>query len=205
MSRKPWEVHEAEFLTSAVRRQGYPRAALPQAAFAGRSNVGKSSLINCLARRQRLAKTSSTPGHTQMINFFLINGQWHWVDLPGYGYAKAPPSEQEKWRRMIEEYLTRNPNLRLLVMLLDARRAPSELDDHLVEFAQQQEIATLPVLTKCDKLKRGALTQTQREIARHYHLGPDLVPIATSASKKTGREELLRVIHDALEPSDTTE
>ncbi len=200
MSRenKPWEIHQAQFLTSAVRRQGYPREAYPQVAFAGRSNVGKSSLLNSLVRRKRLAKTSSAPGLTQMINFFLIDGRYHYVDLPGYGYAKAPLEAQKKWHKMLEEYLVDNPNLKLLVLLLDVRRKPSPLDDQLVDFLEHNDISTQIVLTKCDKLKRGALHKAQKAIGAHYGFPPDFLPIATSALKGSGRDNVLQMLHEAL-------
>ena len=198
-SAKPWEIREAEFVVSAARRSDYPRPPLPQVAFAGRSNVGKSALLNCLVRRRRLAKTSRTPGLTQLINFFLINGRWHFVDLPGYGYAKAPPVAQEKWRRMVEAYLTENPNLRLLVLLLDVRRVPSPLDDQLVEFLELRGIPAQAVLTKCDKLKRNALAKARREIGGRYGLSGESLPIATSAVTGAGREDLLRRIAEELE------
>ena len=198
-SVKSWEIHQAEFLTSAVRRSGCPKPALAQAAFAGRSNVGKSSLLNYLVRRKRLAKTSRSPGLTQMINFFLVNGQWHYVDLPGYGYAKAPPAAQNKWRRMVEEYLLDNPHLRVLVLLLDARRTPSPLDDQLVEFLEHHDVPTQIVLTKSDKLGQSALAKSRAAIAAHYGLPEDMLPIATSATKGKGRDTVLRMVYDHLQ------
>ncbi len=116
-----WEINSAEFLKSATRKVHYPDTPLPEVAFAGRSNVGKSSLLNCLVRRKKLARTSQMPGLTQQINYFLINERWHYVDLPGYGFAKAPPKEKEKWRHMIEEYLYKSEHLQLLILLLDCR------------------------------------------------------------------------------------
>jgi GTP-binding protein len=199
---KPWEIYEASFLLSATQRKHYPTPPLPQVAFAGRSNVGKSSLLNCLVRQRRLAKTSQTPGLTQLINFFLINSQWHFVDLPGYGYAKAPPSAQFVWKKMIEEYLQANPDLRLLVLLLDARREPSELDDQLVEYLQYQNIPMQFVLTKTDKLTHSALLKAQHGIAEHYDFDLDEVPLATSAETGRGREELLKIIWEELSGSE---
>lgn len=199
MSREPWEILNAEFVTSAAKRHGYPTDPFPQVAFAGRSNVGKSSLLNALVRRKRLARTSRSPGLTQLINFFLVNERWFYVDLPGYGYAKAPPSAKVKWQRMIEQYLDSNPNLRLLVLLLDARRTPSPLDDQLVDFLEHRRIPAQIVLTKCDKLKRNALQKARKAIAAHYGLPDDVVPIATSASADKGRKETLEMLYEFLE------
>jgi GTP-binding protein len=195
----PWEVYEAEFVTSAVRRSGYPDDEFPCVAFAGRSNVGKSSLLNSLVRRKRLAKTSQNPGLTQLVNFYRINKKWYYVDLPGYGYAKAPKSEQEKWRHMIEEFLSKNPRLKLLVILLDARHKPSELDDQLVDYLNHFEIPAQVVLTKSDKLKFGALQQMRKTIGEHYGLPKEHWPIATSAENATGREKLLQALYACLE------
>jgi GTP-binding protein len=198
----PWEIHSAEFVLSAVRRRHYPQPSLPQVAFSGRSNCGKSSLLNCLVRRKNLAKTSGKPGHTRLVNFFQVetgSGEHlHFVDLPGYGYAKAPPAEKEKWRRSTEEFLKDNPHLRLMVLLLDARRTPSELDDVLVEFLKHLRIPFLLVLTKSDKLGRAELEKSRKAIAAHYALPKGQLPIATSAEKGTGREELLKRIRQAL-------
>lgn len=198
-NRKPWEVYEAEFEKSGVRRADYPAPPLPALAFAGRSNCGKSSLLNCLVRRKHLAKTSSTPGHTQLINFFRINERWRYVDLPGYGFAKAPRAEQEKWRRMIEEYLSSAAELRLLVLLLDCRRGPTELDDRLVEYAESIQLPLGLVLTKSDKLKKNALIKVQRQVAEHYGLDPQTPPPALSAKTGRGRETLLQLFYDVLE------
>ena len=201
MATKPWDVLSVEFATGAVRRAQYPQPPLPQIAFAGRSNVGKSSLLNMLVRRRNMARTSSTPGHTQQINFFLVNERWHFVDLPGYGYARAPLAEKEKWKRMIEEYLITNPELRLLVLLLDARRKPSELDDQLVDFLFLHDIPVLLVMTKCDKLKSGALKKAREDIARHYGLPEGELPLSTSSARLRGRDELMQILHAFLEAS----
>jgi GTP-binding protein len=196
-----WEVRLAEFVTSAVGRGGFPRGATPEVAFAGRSNVGKSSLINLLVRKRDLARTSNTPGRTQQINFFRINDRWHYVDLPGYGFAKAPRAELEKWREMIEEYFEANERLRLVIVLLDARREPSPLDDQLIGFLNEKQIPTQIVLTKCDKLTSSALAKTRRDISRHYGLPADMQVIATAAAKGQGRDETLKMIYEFLSAS----
>src|ERR1043166_4276162 len=126
-------ISNVEFVKSATRREQCPRDDMPQIAFCGRSNVGKSSLLNVLVNRKRLARVSGTPGHTQLLNFYLINGAVYFVDLPGYGFASAPKSVQAGWEKMITGYLRDNPNLRAAVAILDIRHAPTDKDMELVE------------------------------------------------------------------------
>ncbi|ABL00869.1 ribosome biogenesis GTP-binding protein YihA/YsxC [Pelobacter propionicus] len=148
------EVIKAEFIKSAVKPKDYPLETLPEVAFVGRSNVGKSSLINVLANRKSLVRTSSTPGRTQLINFFDINGVLTLVDLPGYGYAKAPPDVRKQWGPMIETYLARRGNLRAVVLILDIRRIPSDGDLQMLGWLETYDIPPIFVLTKCDKLSK---------------------------------------------------
>ena len=197
--REPWEVRQAEFVAGAVGRAGLPRAGFPQVAFAGRSNVGKSSFINMLVRKHDLARASKAPGRTRQINFFRINDRWLYADLPGYGFAVASHAEMEQWRRMIEEFLEGNDRLRLVVLLLDARREPSPLDDQLVAFLEDRRIPAQVVLTKCDKLSANELAKARRAVARHYGLPAGCEPIATAAAKGVGREEALRMIYKFLQ------
>ena len=205
MAKIPWEIHQARFIASATQKCHFPQPSLPQVAFAGRSNVGKSSLLNMLVRMNRLARTSRTPGLTQHINFFLVNESFYFVDLPGYGYAKVPAPVQQSWQQMAESYLAGNPDLRLLILLVDARRGPSPLDDQLVDYARHLRIPATLVLTKCDKLGKQALAQARRMIATHYGLADGRLPIALSVLKNTGREELLQAIHTALSQSEKRE
>jgi GTP-binding protein len=148
------DVHQAEFIKSAVKPKDFPPAELPEVAFVGRSNVGKSSLINVLAGRKALVRTSSTPGRTQLINFFDINGILTLVDLPGYGYAKAPPDVRKQWGPMIETYLAKRENLKAVVLILDIRRIPSDGDLEMLGWLQRYNIPPIIVLTKCDKLSK---------------------------------------------------
>jgi len=148
------DVKQAEFIKSAAKPQDYPPALLPEVAFVGRSNVGKSSLINVLAGRKALVRTSSTPGRTQLINFFDINGILTLVDLPGYGYAKAPPALRKQWGPMIETYLAKRESLKTVVLILDIRRIPSDGDLQMLRWLENYNIPPVLVLTKCDKLSK---------------------------------------------------
>ncbi len=147
-------IKTAEFVTSAVKPEQYPPAEHPEIAFAGRSNVGKSSLINNLIRRKRLVKTSSTPGRTQLINFFIINSDLMMVDLPGYGYAKVPESVKKKWGPMVETYLSHRDTLKAVIVLMDLRRTPKVEELNLLDWLRNYGITAIPVLTKCDKLSK---------------------------------------------------
>jgi len=161
------KITSAEFITSAVKQTHYPQAPLPEVAFAGRSNVGKSSLINTLVNKKHLVKTSSRPGRTQTLNFFLINNKVSFVDLPGYGFAEVPLKIRAQWKEMVEGYLRGRQSLRLVVILLDIRRAPSADDASLIRWLEAAAIPFLVVLTKADKLskdRRAAALRTIGEI-----------------------------------------
>jgi len=159
-------IKSAEFVTSAVKQSQYPPEVLPEIAFAGRSNVGKSSLINTLVNRKRLVKTSSTPGRTQLINFFDINNSFTFVDLPGYGYAKVPAAVRKKWGPMIETYLSTRQTLNGVVIILDIRRQPRQEEQDLIGWLAHYSIASLLVLTKTDKLSKTKVTKQQNAIIR---------------------------------------
>ena len=166
------KVLSAEFVLSAREPAHYPPAVLPEIAFAGRSNVGKSSLINTLVKRKGLARTSNTPGRTQEINFFTVNNRFAFIDLPGYGYAKVPEEIRKHWGPMIETYLRERQTLRLVVLILDIRRDPSEEDRQLIGWLQFYRLRFLIVLTKIDKLSRNELGRQQRRIGEDLSLSP---------------------------------
>ena len=190
------KVLSAEFVISAVRPEQFPRDSKMQIAFAGRSNVGKSSIINALLHRKSLVKTSATPGKTQLINFFIINGSFYFVDLPGYGYAKVPQAVLDEWAPMIEGYLKGSPRLAAVVVLLDSRREPDERDLRLIEWLRQYDIPVIYALTKADKLNRQESDRTRRQV--HEALRLDMQPLVTSAKSGAGIKELWTEISRAL-------
>jgi GTP-binding protein len=186
------KILSAEFVTSAAGQKQFPRDGRPQVAFAGRSNVGKSSLINAVLNRKSLVKTSATPGKTQLINFFLINGAFYCVDLPGYGYAKTPRDVQDSWAPMIEGYLRDSPQIRTVVVLLDVRRDPDERDARLIAWLSHYRIPSLVVLTKADKVTRQQAMKVQRDVTAR--LGLALPPLLTSAKGGEGIPDLRAAI-----------
>ncbi len=193
------KITSAEFITSAVYPYQYPEALLPEVAFVGRSNVGKSSLINTLVNMKRLAKTSNTPGRTQLINFFQINRKFSLVDLPGYGYARVPASVKKGWRAMVEGYLEGRESLRLVVMILDIRRDPSHDDDQLIQWLRSNAINTAFVLTKADKLSKSRVNISRQKIGTHLGISRDeLIPF--SAKTRSGKDEIWRVIETTCYP-----
>lgn len=189
---------KAEFIKSASKPKDYPETALPEVAFVGRSNVGKSSLINVLANRKALVRTSSTPGRTQLINFFDINAKLTLVDLPGYGYAKAPPQLRKQWGPMIETYLSQRDNLRAVVIILDSRRTPSEGDLDMFRWLERYNIPPIVVVTKCDKLSKNELAKQMNIIANTINRDKSLL-LSFSALSKDGRELIWSQILHELE------
>ena len=191
-------IKSVEFLTSAVRKDQYPPEGVPEIAFAGRSNVGKSSLINLLTNRKKLAKVSQNPGKTRTINFFTVNGSFRIVDLPGYGYAKVSKAEAEKWGPMMEDYLSSRPDLLKVVQLVDIRHAPSAQDRQMYEYLQYYGLDGLVVATKADKVSRGEAAKNIAVIRRDLKLkkGDRVIPV--SALNKTGTEEILAAMEEIL-------
>jgi len=160
------KIRDAAFIKSANTPGDYPSSGLPEIAFAGRSNVGKSSLINCLVHRCGLAKTSSTPGKTRLLNFFTVNSALSLVDLPGYGYASVPQKVRRSWGPMVESYLKRRKELRLVVLLIDARRKPTQQDLQLTEWLRHYGIPYITVVTKIDKIPRSKRQSQVRTIRK---------------------------------------
>lgn len=185
------QIKTAQFITSAVKPAQYPPPGFPEVAFAGRSNVGKSSLINTLVNRKRLVKTSSTPGRTQLINFFLVNGSLSLVDLPGYGYAKVPAAVKKKWGPMIETYLSTRPGLAAVVLLMDIRRTPKEEELSLLDWLAHYRIPVVPVLTKADKLSKTKQKKQLQTTARALDILEQEL-ILFSAKSRLGKEALWR-------------
>jgi GTP-binding protein len=187
----------AEFIKSATTPSQYPETGLPEVAFAGRSNVGKSSLINRLVHRKNLARTSNTPGRTQLINFFLIRNFCQFVDLPGYGYAKVPDSVKRTWGPMIESYLRESKNLRLVTMIMDIRRDPGQDDFALIGWLKHYEIPVILVLTKIDKLSKNKCRNRYKLIRDALGMPADSEPVLFSSVTGEGRDILWREIEKA--------
>ena len=182
-------VTSAEFVKSAVKPSHYPSEVLPEIAFAGRSNVGKSSLINTLLNRKRLVKTSSTPGRTQLINFFNINDAFSFVDLPGYGYAKVPNSVKKTWGPMVETYLSTRETLKGVVAILDIRRMPGMEEFNLINWLSYYNVPIILTLTKADKLSKTK--QIKQHLAVAGELAVDQKDLILFSSKsRLGKEAI---------------
>ncbi|MDH3950142.1 MAG: ribosome biogenesis GTP-binding protein YihA/YsxC [Deltaproteobacteria bacterium] len=191
-------IRSAKFVCSAVTPGQYPPDDLPEVAFAGRSNVGKSSLINKILNRKKLVRTSKTPGRTQLLNFFEINELWRFVDLPGYGYARVPVEVQKRWRPMVESYLTTRVNLRGMVWLLDIRREVSKEDLRLWDWLQAKQITVISVITKADKLSKNKRNKQAASIAKGLgRKAQELIQF--SATSGEGKEEIWQELIRLLE------
>lgn len=176
-----------------------PKNTKPEVAFAGKSNVGKSSLINALMNRKSLARTSAQPGKTQTINFYNINNACYFVDLPGYGYAKAPEEIKAKWGRMIERYLKQSKMLRAVFLLVDIRHRPSANDKMMYDWIVGQNYRPIIIATKLDKIKRSQIQKQIKEIRMGLGVGTDTVIIPFSAETKQGREEIYALLDRFVE------
>lgn len=194
------KITSAEFIKSATRPGNYPHPELPEIAFAGRSNVGKSSLINVLVNRKSLVRTSSTPGRTQLINFFNINNQFSLVDLPGYGYAKVPLAIKKAWGPMIRTYLEVRESLHGVIFIFDIRRVPREEDLQMLDWLEEFGVPTIPVITKIDKIKRSQLEKQIKPIVAETGLPRDAFSLF-SATTRDGSDEIWERIEAALEPA----
>ncbi len=182
-----------------------PKTDKPEVAFAGKSNVGKSSLINAMINRKALARTSSSPGKTQTINFYNINDAMYMVDLPGYGYAKASRTEVEKWGKMIEKYLRTSRNLKTVFLLVDIRHAPGENDKIMYNWVVKSGYQPVIIATKLDKLKRSQVPRCIRTIREELRLSKDTVLIPFSSETKQGREEVWNLIDRLIAGEETHE
>jgi len=192
-------IRNVEFIGGMAEKHGWrPESNLPEVAFAGRSNVGKSSLLNSLVRRKSFARVSRTPGRTREINFFRVNNGYVLVDLPGYGYARVSKQQKSDWKPLMESYLRRTTQLRGIVLLLDIRREPSEDDRAMLDFLAETEVPTIVALTKTDKLSKGAARQRVTELAETLRL-PNEQLIPFSAHTGEGRIELLEAITDLVD------
>ncbi len=189
------KITSAEFVRSAFERSHWIRDGRPEIAFLGRSNVGKSSLLNSLLGRKGLARTSNTPGRTQSINYFLVNDAFYFVDLPGYGYAKVSKSMRADWGVMARDYLTERAELMLFIQLVDSRHLPTELDKQLNDWLIVNEKHHLVVATKADKLSSNQLSKQLAEIKREL---PESKILTYSASTSKGRDEVWAEIGAAL-------
>ncbi|NMM63216.1 YihA family ribosome biogenesis GTP-binding protein [Clostridium sp. P21] len=192
------EIKQSEFIISAVANSQYPQDNRVEIAFVGRSNVGKSSLINTLVNRRKLVKVSGTPGKTRLVNFFLINNEFYFVDLPGYGYAKVSKSEKESWGKVIERYLTGREQLKKVVLLVDCRHKPSEDDIIMYKWIKHYNYDALIVATKIDKLKKAELRKNLNVIRDTFQLREDEKILTFSSLKKLGKEELLDAIEECV-------
>jgi len=197
------KISSADFIKSATRPGNYPPNQLPEIAFAGRSNVGKSSLINVLVNRKSLVRTSSTPGRTQLINFFNINDQFSLVDLPGYGYAKVPLAVKKAWGPMIRTYLEVRESLHGVIFIFDIRRVPREEDIRLLDWLEEFGVPTILVITKIDKINRSQREKQIMPILEETGLPRDAFTLF-SATTREGSEEIWERIEAALDPVEET-
>lgn len=189
-------INSVEFRGSFPREESAPQDGLPEFAFIGRSNVGKSSLINMLCNRKEIAKVSNKPGKTQLLNYFLVNNHWYLVDLPGYGYAKVSKDTRKSWGKMIEYYFKNRKPLQCAMVLIDSNIPPQKIDIEFINWLGANQVPFSIVYTKIDRLSRNQaqhnVTEIQKALLAHWNeLPPQFI---TSASKATGREELLSFI-----------
>src|SRR5512133_635443 len=193
-------IRSTTFIKSATRPDAFPAPEIPEIAFCGRSNVGKSSLINVLVNRKSLVRTSSTPGRTQLINFFAVNDELSLVDLPGFGYAEVPLEVKRAWGPMVRGYLEQRSNLRAVVLLFDIRRTPREEELMLLDWLAQAGVSLIPVITKADKITKGSRRKHVMEISDVTGINPDEF-ILFSALSREGRDAVWQRI-DALTASE---
>jgi GTP-binding protein len=191
-------IKKSDFVTSAVKPNQYPIDNRPEIAFVGRSNVGKSSIINSLTNRRHLAKVSGTPGKTRLINFFIINDSFYLVDLPGYGYAKVSKSEKESWGKIIEDYLVKRETLKRVVLLVDCRHKPTGDDILMHEWIKHYGYDVMVVATKSDKLTKNELRKSETVIRETLKLNSEDTLFFFSSLKKERKEDLINLLFDDL-------
>lgn len=191
-------VHKAEITTSAVDPAFYPEDNLPEIALAGRSNVGKSSFINKMIQRTGLARTSSQPGKTQTLNFYTINDQFRFVDVPGYGYARVSKTQREQFSEMIQAYLESRPNFKLLLLLMDARHEPTALDREMYQYAETLEVPYAIVLTKVDKIKKSQRNKHLAMYKKALNLPSVDALFEFSAQTGEGNQDIWDIIKDFI-------
>ncbi|WP_243291171.1 ribosome biogenesis GTP-binding protein YihA/YsxC [Bacillus sp. FJAT-47783] len=192
------KIKSAEIVISAVKKEQYPNEGIPEIALAGRSNVGKSSFINKLLNRKNLARTSSKPGKTQTLNFYMINEQFHFVDVPGYGFAKVSKKEREAWGKMIETYLTTRDVLKAVVLIVDVRHAPTNDDVMMYDFLKYYEIPVIVVATKADKIPKGKWEKHLKVVRETLEMeaGDELILFSSETGK--GKNEAWAVLLKAM-------
>ena len=193
------KINKSDLEAVAVKPSQYPDPGLKEIAFAGRSNVGKSSLLNTITGRKKLARVSGSPGKTRTINFYIVNDSFRIVDLPGYGYAKVSRSISESWGDMMEKYLGSRENLLKVVQLVDIRHEPSKQDIEMYQYLRHYGLDGIVVATKADKISKSQLQKHIRMIRQALKLSQEDIVIPVSSLKKTGQEQLLEVMEQLLE------
>ncbi|MFC4767529.1 ribosome biogenesis GTP-binding protein YihA/YsxC [Effusibacillus consociatus] len=198
-------IRSSEFIISAVGPKQYPEGNQPEIALAGRSNVGKSSLINRLINRKNLARTSAKPGKTQTLNFYHINQAFYFVDLPGYGFARVPKSIKDQWAKFIEQYLSKRDQLKVVIQLVDLRHPPSNEDIHMFEWLGHFGIPRIVVTTKADKISRGQWPKHQKIIREALRVPKDVPMVLFSSETGQGKEELWSLLEPYLRVEENEE
>ncbi|MCT4633267.1 MAG: ribosome biogenesis GTP-binding protein YihA/YsxC [Firmicutes bacterium] len=193
------KIKNSTFVISAVSPSQYPEDQLPEIAMAGRSNVGKSSLINMLINRKNLARTSSTPGKTQTINFYDIDEKFRFVDLPGYGYARVSKESKKAWGKIIETYLGGRENLLEVILLVDSRHKPTEQDKQMYKWIKEYGFSGIVIATKLDKLKNSQIKKSLNTIKKELEMGDDEILMAISSSNRKGKYEVWELLNNIFE------
>lgn len=194
-------IKNVKFIKSILNWQESPEPALPEIAFVGRSNVGKSSLINCLVNIKNFARVSKQPGKTQTLNYFSVNNLFYLVDLPGYGYAKSSKAQKKEWQKAIESYLLNSPNLRMLLVLVDGKVGAKSNDVQLAEWLDYNQIPYRIIATKIDKVSKNARQKQRKLIVEQLQIDKASPVIMTSSKDKTGQEAIVELIDQILQLS----